>query len=113
PQPAGRGALEPGLEVALPEVPDQAAVLQHAELVQRSLRERPSRGRIGCVGRQQLLAHCATLAPKATADSANAWCSALRQSGMAGRPAANHSVSDSTEYAGRGAGRGNLSVVVG
>lgn len=45
--------------------------------------------------------------------SANASRRASRQSGIGVRPAARQAASDSTLYAGRGAGRGNAAVVVG
>src|SRR4051794_20387730 len=45
--------------------------------------------------------------------SRRAMVSASRQGRAGGSPAADHAVRSSTEYAGRGAGRGNAAVVVG
>ena len=50
---------------------------------------------------------------RAAPTSANAACSASRHGRGGGSPAASQAAGDSTEYAGRGAGRGNAAVVVG
>src|SRR5262249_37423505 len=52
-------------------------------------------------------------AGRARRGGANAAGRAGRECGRGGRPAASQAASDSTEYAGRGAGRGNAAVVVG